>query len=176
MIAVTPVRPPACTPDALSMYAVVDDVPSIEPARIAVLSASSARFRRSILPSTSSPARLATPISVPVASNSSTRKNTSTTFSTPVDSAARMSSWNSVGEIDGGAETMPWNWLPPKKKLSTVTPTMPIRIAPRTRRWSSVTIAKKPIIARIDVRLVQVAERHAAWPGCRPPRRLPSAK
>ena len=67
----------------------------------------------------------------------------------PVDSAAPMSSLNSVASIDGGAENTPWNWLSPKKNDRIVTPMMPIRIAPRTRRWSSVTIVKKPTIARI---------------------------
>ncbi len=114
---------------------------------IAVLSAISALFNRSILPALSRPARLATPISVPVASNSSTRKNTSTTLMMPIDSAAVMSSLNSVGSIDGGAETMPWKVLPPKAKLSSVVSRMPIRIAPFTLRRSSATIARKPTMA-----------------------------
>ena len=75
--------------------------------KIAPESASSALFIRSILPGTSSPARLATPISVPVASNSSTRKNTSTTLRMPAENAPGMSSARKVGAIDGGAEKMP---------------------------------------------------------------------
>ena len=116
---------------------------------MAPLSASSDLFRRSILPGTSRPARLATPISVPVASNSSTRKNTSTTLSRPLVTAVWMSSCRKVGAIDGGAEKMPRNWLPPKKNEATVTPTMPIRMAPGTRALSSATMARKPSTARI---------------------------
>ena len=56
------------------------------------LPVSSARFSRSILPFFSRPARLATPISVPVASNSSTMKNTSTTFTMPIGRMPMMSS------------------------------------------------------------------------------------
>ena len=60
--AVRPVRPPASTPEALSAKAVVELVPSSEPATIALLSASSARPKR-CFPSgrLSRPARLATP-------------------------------------------------------------------------------------------------------------------
>ena len=120
------------------------DVPSAEPATMATLSDSRALFRRAILPSTSRPARLATPIRVPVASNSSTRKNTSTTFRKPIDSAPGTFSCRKVGAIDGGSDTRPPNLFPPKKKLRMVTTTMPIRIAPLTFRRSSVTISRKP--------------------------------
>src|SRR2546429_1415913 len=59
---------------------------------MAPLSASSERLKRPMRLGTSRPARLATPISVPVASNSSTRKNTSTTLRMPPVSADLMSS------------------------------------------------------------------------------------
>jgi hypothetical protein len=48
----------------------------------------------------------------------------------PIDSAAEISSLNSVGAMDGGAENTPWNWFPPKTKLRIVVPRMPIRMAP----------------------------------------------
>ena len=95
-------------------------------------------------PGTKRPARLATPIRVPVASNSSTRKNTSTTFRKPCETADLMSSLRKVGSMDGGMSKMPWNWLPPKKNEAMVTAMMPIRMAPGTRNLSSATISRKP--------------------------------
>ncbi|MNT77719.1 hypothetical protein D3C72_2168630 [compost metagenome] len=52
----------------------------------------------------------------------------------PIDSAAEISSLNSVGPSDGGAENTPWKVLPANAKLSSVVSRMPIRIAPFTRR------------------------------------------
>ncbi|MPN45459.1 hypothetical protein SDC9_193026 [bioreactor metagenome] len=79
----------------------------MEPTKIAPESASSERLKRPMRSGTSRPARRATPISVPVASNSSTRKNTSTTLRKPVVSAVLMSSFMKVGSMEGGAEKMP---------------------------------------------------------------------
>ncbi len=95
-------------------------MPRSDPRKIAVESAISARSSRAILPSTRRPARLATPISVPVASNSSTRNITRTTLRSPPESAAGMSRANSVGAIDGGRETTPEKLFPAKTKLSAV--------------------------------------------------------
>ena len=49
--AVKPVRPPAATPEADSIYGVVDDVPNAAPATIAVESANRAFFNHNNLPS-----------------------------------------------------------------------------------------------------------------------------
>ena len=150
--AVNPVRPPACTPEALSAKAVVELVPSSEPATIALLSASSARPKR-FLPSASSsrPARPTTPYSVPVASNTSTSTNTSTTCSSTASgappswcSSPGRSSCRKVGARLGGSDTRPWYCTSPASQPAAVTARMPIRMAPRTRRASSTAISRKP--------------------------------
>ncbi|CPM67610.1 Uncharacterised protein [Bordetella pertussis] len=51
------------------------------------------------------------PISVPVASNTSTSTNTRITCTKPVCRAPRMSSCMNVGARLGGEEKMPLNWL-----------------------------------------------------------------
>lgn len=127
----------------------MDDVPSIAPAVIAVESAISARPRFLfwwVGPSVSRPARLATPISVPVASNTSTSTMTSTTCTMPNVSAPSRSICMNVGAIDGGIDTTPPNWLTPRAIAVTVTTRIPIRIAPMTRSASSATIRKNPQI------------------------------
>ncbi|MNV04132.1 hypothetical protein D3C71_944200 [compost metagenome] len=150
--AVKPVRPPTCTPEALSAKAVVLLVPSSEPATIAVLSASSARPKRFCAPgSFSRPARPTTPYNVPVASNTSTSTNTSTTCSSTAIGAPPLwcsrpgrSSCRKVGARLGGNDTSPWYCRSPNAQPAAVTARMPIRIAPRTRRASRIAISRKP--------------------------------
>ena len=80
--AVKPERPPCATPDALSTYVVVVDVPRHAPTVVAIASAIKASLKRLILPfSFTSFAFVQTPISVPTVSNISIKRNVNTTIS-----------------------------------------------------------------------------------------------
>ncbi len=50
--------------------------------------------------------------------------------------------------MEGGAETMPLNWLTPVRIAANVTRRMPIRIAPGTLSASREAMTKKPSTLR----------------------------
>ena len=80
----------------------------------AVESTVSARLTRGSVPSgLTSPALCATPTSVPVLSNTSTKKNVKTMAMSPISSALTRSSLRKTGAMDGGSETTPLNLLRP---------------------------------------------------------------
>ena len=85
------------------MYALTVDVPRTAPATVPIASASNACRARGSWPSRISPARDATPMSVPIESNSARKKNTKMTSIIPGLNAPRMSSFMNVGASDGGA-------------------------------------------------------------------------
>src|SRR5690625_4611285 len=66
---VSPVRPPAATPETDSIYAVDGLVPNTDPTAVAIESARKAGLERSSFPSFINPPCSATPIIVPVVSN-----------------------------------------------------------------------------------------------------------
>ena len=71
-----------------------------------------------------------------------------------------MSSCRKVGAIDGGAEKMPRNWLPPKNEGRGDADDADQDGARHARALSSATMARKPSTARITGGRVQVAQRH----------------
>ena len=78
---VSPVRPPTPTPDELSTKLVTVDVPKHAPATVPTASAKRASFALGIFPSLSvSFACSVTPISVPIVSNISVKKNVKNTI------------------------------------------------------------------------------------------------
>lgn len=85
----------------------------------AVESAASARSRRGSEPSGCiMPAARATPISVPVLSKTTMKKNVSTTASIAVSSKAGRSIFRNTGAIDGGSEAMPANGARPNNSAA----------------------------------------------------------
>ena len=69
------------------------------------------------------------------------------TLSSPPDSAPGMSRANSVGVIEGGNETMPWNPFPATAKLRAVIVRMLESRAARTFRAERTATIRKPITA-----------------------------
>src|SRR5262249_24692603 len=97
----------------------------------AKLSASSACFMRGRLPCGSrSPARWATPMSVPALSNTSTMRKLKTMMMNVSSAAREKSSWRKVGASEGGAEMMPVNSARPSGIPRSVTAMMPSSVAP----------------------------------------------
>ena len=98
--AVSPVLPPASTPDADSINVVIVEVPVSEPVTVPIASDRRASFILGMLPSLSSiPAREAVPTSVPIVSNISIRQNVITsviTVNTPRLASPAKLSLNSV--------------------------------------------------------------------------------
>ena len=88
----------------------VDEVPSNEPATVAVESANSALSRLRISPfSSTKPALLVTPIKVPDVSNKSTNKKAKITLIMAISNAPAISSCINVGAIGGGIDITPAN-------------------------------------------------------------------
>ena len=100
VIAVSPVRPPASTPEALSMKVVTVEVPVKEPATVPIASESSASFICGMLPFSSTMlAREAVPTSVPMVSNISMMQKVITmvmTVNQPICAKPAKSSLKSV--------------------------------------------------------------------------------
>src|SRR5699024_10888814 len=80
---VSPVLPPAVTPDVDSTYAVDGLVPNMDPTVVAVASANNADFALGSFPSFIKLACSATPISVPVVSKIVTNRKANTTVYRP---------------------------------------------------------------------------------------------
>ena len=77
--AVSPLRPPSFTPAALSTYTATVLVPMAAPAAVEIESTINTSFSLGILPSAFiMPARLVTPITVPIQSNKSTKSRVNT--------------------------------------------------------------------------------------------------
>ena len=99
--AVSPERPPCATPDALSTYVVVVEVPKHAPTVVAIASAINASFKRSILPFSSTKlAFVQTPIKVPTVSNISINRKVNTTTAISSVKIFSHSNWQKIGAID----------------------------------------------------------------------------
>ena len=142
--AVSPVRPPASTPAALSTKLVVDEVPSTAPTAVALASDSRARRRRGKWPCSSSiPARFATPTRVPAVSKTSTSSSVRITLTMDRSRAARISSARRL-DRPGGRDTTPLNSAAPVSQPNTAMSSMPITTEPAMRRALRAAISTNP--------------------------------
>src|ERR1017187_10747718 len=143
--AVKPVRPPAWTPAADSMYAPEVVVPTRPANIVAIASASIGRSICGNVPSASrNPARVETPISEPIVSINAITNMVSSTPKNPTLNAPRRSSFSMMGagfvgmlsHDDGGFATPAANAIAAEIKI-------PSRIAPGARRTISTAISTK---------------------------------
>lgn len=104
---VRPVRPPSLTPDALSTNVVTVLVPMMAPAVVPIASTRNACLSRGILPLVMIPAFVHTPMSVPIVSKRSTKRNVKTMTNMSVVKILSHSNLKNMGDIEGGVEKMP---------------------------------------------------------------------
>ena len=103
--AVRPVRPPAPTPDALSTYVVVVEVPRQAPQTVAMESAMNILSMPSTLsPLVMRPALWDTPMMVPIVSNISMNRNVRTTTSISQDNTFEKSNLQKMGPTLSGSD------------------------------------------------------------------------
>ena len=107
---VRPVRPPSATPDALSTYVVVVLVPKMAPNTVAMASAIRTFLTPGMVPSgLMALAFFDTPITVPMVSNISMKRNVNTTISISLVNMLCHSNLHRIGVTSGTLSTTPPN-------------------------------------------------------------------
>ena len=107
-------RPPCCTPDALSTKVVTVLQPIIAPAVVPIASTAKAFFIQGNLPFLSNIfAWVATPMRVPMVSNISTKSSMNTVMTMSFVSTCAKSNLKSMGVIEGGVSNTPLNCVIP---------------------------------------------------------------
>ena len=130
---VKPHRPPTLTPEELSTKVVTVEVPNTAPTVVPIASAIKACLIRGILPFSSTiPARLLTPISVPIVSNISMKRNVRTHTAISILKICSHSNLNNMGERLGGVSKMAENRVTPIGIPMIVVASIPISKAPGT--------------------------------------------
>ena len=130
--AVNPLRPPCSTPAALSTNVVTVLVPITAPVVVANASTMNACLRRGILPFLIMPARVVTPMRVPMVSKRSTKRRVKTMINISGVNIFDHSNLQKIGSIDGGVLIRPLNCVTPNGMPTSVVTIMPIKSAPGT--------------------------------------------
>ena len=145
---VRPVRPPSATPDALSTYVVVVLVPQIAPHTVATASAIRTFFTPGMVPSGFiALAFFDTPITVPIVSNISMKRNVNTTISISHERMLWNSNLQKMGATEGTELTTPSNLVIPNGIPMIAVTMIPISIAPGTLRIIITEVITRPTMA-----------------------------
>ena len=144
--AVNPLRPPCSTPAALSTNVVTVLLPIMAPVVVANASTINACLRRGILPFLIMPARVATPIRVPMVSKRSTKRRVKTMTNISAVNIFDHSNLQKIGSIDGGVLIKPVNCVTPNGIPMSVVAMIPINSAPGTFLMRSTDESTMPIM------------------------------